>query len=258
MKKIYLAVFLFISIVSVGVSQKTLSDYTYVVVPEEYSFLGEKDEYQLNSLTKFLFNKYGFNAYFNNEVAEEAKRCNGLWAKVIGSPGFVYTRITIVLKDCYGSEVYRSEEGKSKEKNYKKAYYEAMRRAFESIEVLGVKQNTVSNYKEENKSDDDSPLNSVTIDNELSKVKNLPTAKYTTYSYSKEVYLLKKTNDGFAFYKESKGEGDDLLYIGKLIVNTETVEFLNDDQQMYKAHFDDLKNFIIEKEEQSIVYKLEN
>ena len=258
MKKIYLAIFLYITIVAVGVSQKTLSDYTYVIVPEEFSFLDEKDEYQLNSLSKFLFNKYGFNAYFNDEVPEEVKRCDGLWAHIIGSPGFVYTRITIVLKDCYGSEVYRSEEGKSKEKNYKKAYYDAMRKAFQSVEVLGVKQNTMSNYKEENKSDVDSHLNSVTIDAKLSKVKNLPTSKYTTYSFSKEVYLLKKTNDGFSFYKESKGEGDDLLYIGKLIVNTETVEFLNDDQQMYKAHFDNLKNFIIEKEKQSIVYKLEN
>ena len=258
MKKIYLAVFLYISIVAVGFSQKTLSDYTYVIVPEEYGFLDEKDEYQLNSLTKFLFNKYGFNAYFDLEVPVDVKRCDGLWASVIGSPGFVYTRITVVLKNCYGEEVYRSKEGKSKEKNYKKAYYEAMRMSFESIEVLGVKQNTVSTYKEEKESNDDSTLNSLATNNELSKVENLPISKYTTYSNSENIYLLKKTNDGFTFYKESKGEGDDLLFIGKLIVNIETVDFIDTDQQTYKAHFDNMKNFIIEKEGQPLVYKLEN
>ena len=38
-----------------GFSQKTLSDYSYVTVPEKFEFLSKKDDYLLNSLTKFLF-----------------------------------------------------------------------------------------------------------------------------------------------------------------------------------------------------------
>ncbi len=114
-------------------SQKTPSDYSFVVVPDRYDFLFEKDQYQLNSLTKFLFNKHGFNAYFNTELPN-ISRCDGLWADVIRDDGFVWTRLTVVLNDCDGNEVYRSAAGRSKLKEYKKAYYEAMRGAFESIQ----------------------------------------------------------------------------------------------------------------------------
>ena len=48
--------------------QKSLSEYGYVEVPRLYEFLYEEDQHQLNSLTKFLFNKYGFNAYFSDEL----------------------------------------------------------------------------------------------------------------------------------------------------------------------------------------------
>ena len=41
-----------------------------MVISEQFEFQTEKDKYQLNSLTKFLFNKYGFHAFFNAEVPE--------------------------------------------------------------------------------------------------------------------------------------------------------------------------------------------
>ena len=42
---------------------QSLNDYKYVIVPGKFDFLKESDKYQLNSLTKFLFEKYGFEAY---------------------------------------------------------------------------------------------------------------------------------------------------------------------------------------------------
>jgi len=73
---VFALVFCFIS---VGFSQESLSDYSFVVVPEKYDFVSEADKYQLNSLTKFLFNKHGFNAYFDREMPD-VRRCDGLWA----------------------------------------------------------------------------------------------------------------------------------------------------------------------------------
>ncbi len=260
MKKFYLLVFLFISIVSTGVSQKSLSDYSYVIVPEGYNFLKEKDEYQLNSLTKFLFNKYGFHAYFDRETPINVQRCDGLWADVIGSPGFVYTRIEVVLRDCYGTEVYKSNEGISKEKNFKKAYYEALRRSFESIEVLGVQQREIgdtSTYvKTDNKTTDNNSNNINPFD--TNNIKNLPSSKYTTYSYLNEVFLLKKTNTDYKFYKESSNENEDLLYLGKLVYKQDELQYIDVDKNSFKVYFEESKDLIMETGNENIIYKFEN
>ena len=113
----------FICFINNGFSQKSANDYTYVAVPEQFSFLHGPDQYQMNSLTKFLFNKFGFNAFFASDLPN-VKRCDGLQAEVVSNSNFIYTKLTIVLKDCYGAEIFRSEEGRSKYKDYRKAYHQ--------------------------------------------------------------------------------------------------------------------------------------
>jgi len=134
MIKYITAVFFFIGLITNGYSQNSLADYKYVAVPDQYEFVKGKDKYQLNSLTKFLFNKYGFKAYFDYELPD-VKRCEVLWADVEGNTGIVYSRTEVVLRDCNGFELYRSQQGKSKDKDYKKAYHAALRQAFESFAV---------------------------------------------------------------------------------------------------------------------------
>jgi len=143
MNRIYFLIIFIISYIPNSFSQKTLGDYSYVIVSEQFSFQNEKDKYELNSLTKFLFNKNGFHAYFNNEVPSNAKRCDGLWADAEGSPGFIYTNVEVILTDCNGKEVFRTAKGSSKVKDYKKAYYESMRKAFKSFESLRVNQKEI-------------------------------------------------------------------------------------------------------------------
>ena len=126
-------------------SQKSLNDYMYVVISEQFEFQNEKDKYQLNSLTKFLFNKYGFHAFFNAEVPVNVKRCDGLWVEAEGTPGFIFTKIQLVLSDCNGNEVYRTKFGKSKIKDYQKAYYESMREAFDEFISMDVHQKELEN-----------------------------------------------------------------------------------------------------------------
>ena len=120
-------------------AQKVPSDFEYVVVPDQFSFLFEKDQFQLCSLTKFLFNKHGFNAYFATELPN-VDRCSGLYADVIRDNGFVWTKLYVELRDCKGNLIFRSIEGRSKLKEYGKAYNEALRVCFESIAALEVDQ----------------------------------------------------------------------------------------------------------------------
>ena len=63
------SLFILIMYVTVSFSQNELNAYKYIIVPKEYDFFKykEEDKYKLNSLTKFLFNKYGYVALFQHE-----------------------------------------------------------------------------------------------------------------------------------------------------------------------------------------------
>ncbi|WP_339832414.1 hypothetical protein [uncultured Altibacter sp.] len=91
----------------------------------------------MNSLTKFLLNKKGLTAVFETELPN-IPRCDVLWADVEMAPGFIWTRAAVVLKDCKGNEVYRSEKGRSKFKEYKKAFQHSLRNAFKTFDPNAV------------------------------------------------------------------------------------------------------------------------
>lgn len=102
-----------------------------VVVPNKFAFLKSDNEYQLNILTKFLIEKQGFKAYMENEVPAELLNtpCNILKADVKNESNMMTSKLRLVLTDCTNKEVFSSEVGKSREKEYKKSYQEALRNA---------------------------------------------------------------------------------------------------------------------------------
>lgn len=142
MKKHFLFL-LFIPFLSFSQSDK-LNNYSYVIVNSKFDFVKEKDGYQTSSLTKFLFNKKGFKAFLDNEVLPEAvaeNNCNALFVDVVDDSGFLKTKSAIQIKDCKNNIIYTSTQGTSKSKDYKKAYHEAIRKAFDPIAKLAYKYN---------------------------------------------------------------------------------------------------------------------
>ncbi|HEY9185435.1 MAG TPA: hypothetical protein VIM94_08930 [Salegentibacter sp.] len=122
-----------------GLEAQTLNDYKYIIIPESFEFSKEKNQYQLNSLLKFLFEREGFETLMNRETRPEdlqRDNCLGLDADVIEDSGLFTTRMRITLEDCRGNLIFSSEEGTSREKEYKRAWHEALRQAFESVEAL--------------------------------------------------------------------------------------------------------------------------
>ncbi|PKD16493.1 hypothetical protein APR41_09125 [Salegentibacter salinarum] len=116
-----------------------LDQYKYVIVPEEFEFSKEKNQFQLNALTKFLFEKYGFETLMKNEEKPadlQENYCLGLNAKVKDNSGLFVTKLVVQLEDCRGNIVYETQEGRSREKDYKTAHHEALRNAFSDIEEL--------------------------------------------------------------------------------------------------------------------------
>lgn len=120
-----------------GVSQESINAYKYVVVPLSYNFLNEPDQYQTNSLTKFLFDKQGFTTLMADEDFPEDlnnNRCLALYADVEKHKAFLNTKLQVHLKDCNNKVVYSSDIGQSREKEYDKVYNLALRDAFKSFD----------------------------------------------------------------------------------------------------------------------------
>lgn len=141
MKK-YLTLIIIACIWTVGHSQESINNYKYVIIPESFSFLGEEDQYQLNSLTKFLFNKYGYNALMRNEeFPQDLKddKCLGMTAVIESPRSALKTKVQILLKDCMGNLIEASRIGETKVKEYDKAYNLALRDAFETFQNIDYK-----------------------------------------------------------------------------------------------------------------------
>lgn len=133
-----LIVFFFIGLCK-GVSQESLNDYKYVIVPNSFEFLNEPDKYQLNSLTKFLFEKYGFTAIMAEDVMPDdfiRNSCLALKSNVIRDRSLFNSKLQVELKNCRGQVVFTSKVGESKDKSFKTAYHIALREAFTSFETV--------------------------------------------------------------------------------------------------------------------------
>lgn len=114
-----------------------LDNYKYVIVANKFDFLKEVNQYQTSSLTKFLLQKKGFVVFIENEAIPTEvvnNRCLTLFAKVVDESSMFTTKSRIQLEDCYGKTVYTSEIGRSKNKDYKKAFQESIRKAYTSMD----------------------------------------------------------------------------------------------------------------------------
>ncbi len=130
-----------------GFAQSSINNYKYVLVPEKFDFSKEADQYGLNTATKQLLDEKGFAAYIENEElppAMAANKCSVLKAEVVQKKGLFVTNLTLVLKDCQGTVIFKSKEGKSREKEFITAYQYALRDAFTSLNDIPYKYDSTA------------------------------------------------------------------------------------------------------------------
>ncbi|WP_405606815.1 hypothetical protein [Polaribacter sp. Asnod1-A03] len=144
-KKIIFSLLIFAAITVYG-QDENISNYKYIIVKDKFDFLKESDQYQTSSLTKFLLNKKGFDVFLSNEeLPNELKlggKCSALEASVEDESNMFTVKTVIVISNCFGSVLYKSEVGKSKLKDFKKGYHQAIRRAFDSMEGFNYSYNS--------------------------------------------------------------------------------------------------------------------
>ncbi|QZK89525.1 hypothetical protein K5V07_03080 [Flavobacterium sp. CHNK8] len=156
MKKIAVSILLLFVTISFG---QTVNNYKAVIVPVKYEWLKIENQYRLNTLTKFNLEKAGFTVFYNKETLpiEYSNRCDLLFANVEKENGFLISKLFITLKDCNDRLVFKSEVGKSRDKDYKAAYNEALNEAFKSVNALKYKYSGVLEKQVNNQT------NSVTV-----------------------------------------------------------------------------------------------
>lgn len=142
MKKFSLLVVLLISIFSFA-----QQNYTNVVVPKSFSFLDEENKYGVNALAKSFFETEGFTTYYDDdglplELARNS--CQLLYVNAKEQSKLLTTVVVVQLKDCQNNILVTSEEGKSREKEHKKAYVDAFRKALSSLKG---KLNVANHYE---------------------------------------------------------------------------------------------------------------
>ncbi len=232
-----------------GMAQKKVNEYKYVIVPDSYLFLEDKDAYQLNSLTKFLFNKYGFEAFIQSDDFPKDlsnNGCKALHADVKEESGIFQTKLIVELKDCNNKVIYVSEQGKSREKDYKTAYHEALRNAFLGIEKLNYKyigdaKVLASDNSQENKK---LPARPTKVKEEV-KVDQVDSNKNTILYQLNDMYLVFEAREyGYEVFAKE----DALISIGKAFKSSNNKSYiLKTNDLSGHGFFDSYGNFILER-----------
>ena len=199
MKK-YIVLFLVVS--TVGFSQN-LNGYKYAIVPSKFSFLKEENMYNLNVLTKMFMQKYGFETYLSNETAPDDfvnTNCNKIFVDVVPSNGIFTTKIKVIIKDCKGTILCSSDEGSSRDKEYRIAYNEALRMAFDSFSVLKTHQ-----YQPSEKSSGmiGEPAPPVKIDNGM--LRNIDESIKINPDEKKVPHKVEPFDQGYKLYSQNTG-----------------------------------------------------
>lgn len=116
---------------------QNLTDYKYVVVPAKFSFFKQANKYNLNALTKMVFEKKGYTVLYDTDVLPDdlaRNRCNALFANMIEDNTIFSTKIKLELTDCKNQTVFVSAEGSSRIKELEQAYIQAFRVVGKSID----------------------------------------------------------------------------------------------------------------------------
>lgn len=118
-----------------GVGQVDLNAYKYIIIPKTLGEFEKQNQYLTSTLLKHEFVQKGFTAVYDGALPNDLllDRCLGLTAFLKDDSSTFRTKISIVLKDCQGQEVYGTPQGSSREKEYSKAYKEAIQKAMVSF-----------------------------------------------------------------------------------------------------------------------------
>ena len=185
-------------------SQNDINNYKYVSVPDRFDFLKSTDQYQVNSLTKFLLEKNGFlvldtSSNYPSDLVNN--RCLLLNVNVEKIKGFLNTKLEVQFRNCKNELVFKSAIGTSKLKDFKKGYHAALRAAFESVAELNYSYKTPISAKAIEKTTVPTPVEVITppAPPKVSTSSSVPSEPLTPDDVKKDIYKVKITPTEYGF-----------------------------------------------------------
>ena len=202
MKRLILLALLILSQTALGQFQK----YDYVIIPVKFDIFYEDNAYRSSTILKHLFTGAGFKTYYDNALDDEVTSniCKAVEVDLLEEPSFLTTKVVIYFKDCKGQEVYRTQAGESKYKEFNATYQDAIQKAF--VELYAVQRSSNSNDKPKVASSRD-VLRAVRVDDDnFNLVDNSGRVVFTMKSTSaNNVYLVENADaSGLIFKEEDK------------------------------------------------------
>lgn len=260
MRTLLTALFTF-GVIFISAAQ-SLDQYKYILIPETFEFTGEVDQYRLNSMTKFLFEKEGYITLMKTEEKPADLRqnpCLGVTTKLENNSGLFVTKLVLKLEDCYGNVVFTSEEGRSREKEFGISFKEALREAFESVKELNYQYEPNANISgnvplpkvvevdevEQPEEEVEEEVQEIMVEEMNEEKEEEPTqedAGTNEYRYAGKTYTVKETAQGYGLFPENASEPIAILIEtegGKsFIYNSLTNQGI--------AYFDSQNNLVVE------------
>ncbi len=135
MKKLLLLTIMLIS--GTGIAQASLNDYNMAIIPAKFEFQKEDNQYRINSTIKAFLKQKGFQAYLSNDVLPEGfmdYNCNKVFVNAVEESSMFKTAIKIEFKDCRNNLLFATDFGETREKEYGKAYNEALLLSLKSFD----------------------------------------------------------------------------------------------------------------------------
>ncbi len=217
---------IFILTIFVGKVQAQLNDYKYIVVPTRFDSFKQQNQHSTSTLVKYLFVKKGFNVVYDDALPDElyANRCLGLTVRLDDNSTMFSTKCTLVLVDCRGTEVFVTQEGKSKLKVFKEAYTESITKAFSSFDTVAYNyngrgetqepvtvsfKNDVKTLKDSNTGQNPVVQQKATIDEQSYKNLEPVASDYTKKETSKVTEQVATTEE--QLYKSKEPEESDMV-----------------------------------------------
>lgn len=167
-----------------------LNDYKYIIVPKRFDAFKTENKHQTSTMVKHLLTEKGFTAVYDDELPEDLanNRCLGLTASLLDNSSLFSTKTVIVLKNCQNSEVFRTVEGRSKIKEYRAAYMEALEGAFVSFDGMGYAYKPKEKAKEEPA--DEKPV-TISFKDDVKSLEKKPDPKVVEQVASQETQIYK-------------------------------------------------------------------
>ncbi|MEO8236118.1 MAG: hypothetical protein ABI549_11935 [Flavobacterium sp.] len=148
-KLFLIAIALFSSLIY---SQSSLNDYEMAIIPAKFEFQKEDNQYRINSTIKAFLKQKGFEAYVSTDVLPEGfldYNCNKVFVNVVEENTMFSTRIKIEFKDCRQVVLFTTDLGESREKEFAKAYNQALLLTLKSFDKAKYKFSGKTYYDDE-------------------------------------------------------------------------------------------------------------